>query len=352
MLGCVPRPSKLATDGLEVGTKEEVPKKSASKGSLLQRVRSSFVAAKKVEKTIDATDVDVMLTPSTETEVPRSPSLFKPVVVETDERAKLPKKAHTEDERRASVAMQAAFRGMNARKSQYDHMSQEELSRRLSVKLEDPSCALPISAVATLATCTPQVAHRSKFGLLRAAWRIGLFSNLRKDAEEMGLVSEEDEEAKEERVKNLEPEPWLGVWRQSSIEAKEFESMLKNEGVPWALRKVASAIKMEKKYELNTDGKLTCADKNPTGSWGDSVDIADGVKFELDFPTLGMKMSGETTLNDPDHPGCTVVNTQVTKSGVTKPTKTIIWMEGDTRIQWDKSEAGGYKRYFKKVSAI
>ena len=91
--------------------------------------------------------------------------------------------------------------------------------------------------------------------------------------EEKGLASEE----KDEKIKELDPEPWLGVWRQSSIEAKEFEAMLKNEGVPWALRKVASAIKMEKRYEVNADGKLTCADKNPTGSWGDSVDIADGM---------------------------------------------------------------------------
>ena len=75
-------------------------------------MRSSFTAAKKVEKTIDATDVDVMVTPSTETQVPRSPSLFKPVVVVTDERAKLPKQAATEDERRASVAVQAAFTTM------------------------------------------------------------------------------------------------------------------------------------------------------------------------------------------------------------------------------------------------
>ena len=351
MLGCVPRPSKLATDGLQVDAKEEGPKKSVSKGGLLQRVRSSFIGKK--AKPVDATDVEVMVTPSTEAEMltkePSSPpSQFKPpVVVEADERAKLPKKAHSEDERRASVAVQSAFRGMNARKSQYDMMTQEELSRRLSVKIE--SGALPISAVATLATCTPQVVNRSKFALLRAAFRIGLFSALRKDAEEeKGLASEE----KDEKIKELDPEPWLGVWRQSSIETKEFEAMLKNEGVPWALRKVASAIKMEKRYEVNADGKLTCADKNPTGSWGDSVDIADGVKFELDFPTLGMKMSGETTLNDPEHPGCTVVNTKVTKAGVTKPTKTIIWIEGNTRVQWDKSEAGGYKRYFKKVSAI
>ena len=63
-----------------------------------------------------------------------------------------------------------------------------------------------------------------------------------------------------------------------------------------------------------------------------------------------MEMVGTTTLNDPEHPGCTVVNTQVTKSGVTKPTKTIIWLEGATRVQWDKSEAGGYKRSFTKVA--
>ena len=118
-----PAASRLRTTSSQQRGQLQLAPSAALSHRTLQRVRSSFIGKK--AKPVDATDVEVMVTPSTEAEMltkePSSPSSqFKPVVVEADERAKLPKKPHSEDERRASVAVQSAFRGMNARKSQYD----------------------------------------------------------------------------------------------------------------------------------------------------------------------------------------------------------------------------------------